>query len=431
MKELTEDIFRDEVAFFEFVKDTADDWQKKLLRCKKDRITIRCARQIGKTTTVAVIALFKALMFPKQEILLLAAYQRQSSHVFDMVCTFIQENQFIKAQVTQGPSAKKVTFANGSIIHCFPTGDAGKSVVGFSPNLIIFDESAFIKDEAFDNIEPSLQATNGTMILVGTPYTPQGYYFQKCIHSNDFYNFHVPFTKCPRIYTPTKIKSIEEMRKSGEISEFYYQTQYMAEFYDDVENLITEKQARGCIIEIDENQAVDGTKDYIMSVDFARFGSDETVYMIAERNLNKISVFSILATKKMPLTDAIGRIKDLYKIWRPSQIFIDATQLGAGANDVLVEEGFPIIPVTFTSKEKSELYKNLIWCLDNKKIGYPMNEKLISQMLNMKKKFDANANLQIITPAKHRDDHADALALICKGWNYQSDTGDDFFVKAF
>src|SRR5829696_8970800 len=93
MVELAEDIrlALDRVAFahkaFRFLPYGArpDPWQEDILRSPSKRLLLNCARQSGKTTVVAALALHKAIYKPKSLSLIFAPTQDQSTEFFKRV----------------------------------------------------------------------------------------------------------------------------------------------------------------------------------------------------------------------------------------------------------------------------------------------------------------------------------------------------------
>jgi hypothetical protein len=81
----------DRVAFahkaFRFLPygDRPDGWQEELLRSTSKRIILNCARQSGKTTAVAALALHTAIYRPRSFCLIYAPSQDQSTEFFKRV----------------------------------------------------------------------------------------------------------------------------------------------------------------------------------------------------------------------------------------------------------------------------------------------------------------------------------------------------------
>src|SRR5258708_16965225 len=62
-----------------------DPWQEKLLRSRSDRMLLLCARQSGKSTVTAAMALHEVLFREKTLALLLSPSLRQSQELFRKV----------------------------------------------------------------------------------------------------------------------------------------------------------------------------------------------------------------------------------------------------------------------------------------------------------------------------------------------------------
>jgi hypothetical protein len=56
-----------------------DPWQLQVLEARPKRLLLNCSRQAGKSTTVAILALGEAVMFPKTLVLMLSRSLRQST----------------------------------------------------------------------------------------------------------------------------------------------------------------------------------------------------------------------------------------------------------------------------------------------------------------------------------------------------------------
>ena len=143
-------------------------------------------------------------------------------------------------------------------------------------------------------------------------------------------------------------------------------------------------------------------------------------------------VIEAISTEKKPLTDAIGRVRRLHDQYKFTMIYCDETGLGGGAVDSMLEFGLPVYPITFTLSSKNDLYSNLKWMMENQKLSYSRNEKLIFQLTELQYKYSQNGFLMISHPDRGHDDFSDALALACfgcrdsKGFGYIGSVGDMF-----
>ena len=75
---------------------------------------------------------------------------------------------------------------------------------------------------------------------------------------------------------------------------------------------------------------------YILGLDLARHGKDESAFVVIEQAPFKqdLRVVYIDTTNDKPLTDAIGRVISLHSKFSFSKVYIDETGLGSGVVDV-------------------------------------------------------------------------------------------------
>jgi hypothetical protein len=71
----------DRAAFAREVGLKRDRWQEDLLRSTARRVLLNCARQIGKSTVVGLLAVHTALYEPSSLVLLLSPTLRQSQEL--------------------------------------------------------------------------------------------------------------------------------------------------------------------------------------------------------------------------------------------------------------------------------------------------------------------------------------------------------------
>src|SRR5665811_376596 len=68
--------------------DTLDEWQDKILNSDANRIILNCARQTGKSTIVALLALHHALSHPEAMIMIISNTWAQAAETFKKIVNF-------------------------------------------------------------------------------------------------------------------------------------------------------------------------------------------------------------------------------------------------------------------------------------------------------------------------------------------------------
>lgn len=403
-----------------FVKEVLNfhpfQYQKQVFLDDSNRMVLIWGRQIGKSVTIAAKAIREA-MSGKKTILLFAPTQRQSSLLFNKVVSFISGNILLSASVYR-MTQTLVEFVHGSQIHSLPAGK-GYTIRGFTADLIIIDEAAFLKDEAMTAIMPMLATTNGKMILMGTPFGKKGRFYEASISENYSKSHHTSY-ECPLISN----KFLEEEKER--MTEMEFKQEWLAEFIEEADTFFTrdilfgsrEKNYPGIVEDYELRKEIENDYDYYLGVDFARQGEDYSVFIVVglHRYSHKMKVSWMEETQKKRLTDAAGRIQILHNIFHFKRIFLDETGLGAGPTDVLIEKRLPCEPVTMTQQAKEELYFNLKKLMEDGTVMIPHHDKLIRELHNVVYEIRSNKHISFHHEGtKIKDDYADALSLGCFG----------------
>jgi len=181
------DIFGDMIdpaGFVERLWEVPFEWQKDALNPLWKRLMLNCARQSGKSTIVAGIALHKAKYKSNSLILIVSPSEKQSKETMKKVEDYIALDPDLKALKLPGDSAFEKKFRNGSRIVALPGTE--KSVRGYSkPDIILIDEAARVPDETYKAMRPMLTGNEeAQIILLSTPWNMTGF-------------FHAEWTKNP------------------------------------------------------------------------------------------------------------------------------------------------------------------------------------------------------------------------------------------
>lgn len=179
-----------------------DPWQDEFLNDATDRVLMLCARQMGKSTVVAALALQEAINHPGALILILAYNTAQAMEMFRKVMNFYNATSVPIRPVYQ--TLKNVEWANGSRIICVPGNeDAARSYS--APRLVIVDEAARVPDDAYEAVNPTRATSAGRLLCLSTPKGKRGWFYTA------FYGEHgqspdpswkrilVTADQCPRI----------------------------------------------------------------------------------------------------------------------------------------------------------------------------------------------------------------------------------------
>ncbi|MBT1279306.1 terminase large subunit [Thermoanaerobacter sp. CM-CNRG TB177] len=220
----------------EALKFNPDPWQEQALRWSGKRLLLNCSRQSGKSTTAAILALHRALFYPKSLILLVSPSLRQSSELFRKVQDLFKALPSEQQPELVEDNKLSLTMKNKSRIVSLP-GSEG-TIRGFSgAALIIEDEAARVPDDLYFAVRPMLAVSGGRLILMSTPFGKRGHFFKEWTEGGDTWErIKITAYDCPRI----SHEFLEEERRS--MGDWWFKQEYLCEFVETEDSVFTYDQ---------------------------------------------------------------------------------------------------------------------------------------------------------------------------------------------
>ncbi len=390
------------------------NYQKKFFTAcvKNKRVAAIWCRQSGKSTCVAMYALYMCFVNKNFSIMVVAPTQEQSREMYGKLRKVAEENDLIRFCL-KSSSQTELNFHNGSRIRALPCGPEGITIRGFTADIVIMEESGYIKDSIVSEVILPMIASRqsfGQVIKIGTPKGKNNF-FESCYgKETNYVVFHYDW----RIVVGENQISqefIDEQRRN--LTQMEFDTEYEAKFIEDSDAYFKQKLIDSCV----EDYGMEFThpkSEYVLGVDFARMGQDSSVFIVIEKNMKgKIFVNFIEETSHKLTTDAIGRVKILDEKYDFIRIYLDQTGLGAGPTDVLAEDlGVDKVEgMTFSIKSKQDLYSNLKKMMEQGRLKIPANRKLLYQLADLRYEVSGSGDLKIHHSERGFDDYPDALAL--------------------
>jgi len=393
-----------------YLNEEPFDYQKEFMDKDDDRKVFVSGRRVGKSRTAAWLALWKAVTFEQVEVLLTAKAQRQSMELFNQVQAEMRNSNIPSDQWGVVRSTRtEINFDNGSRIIALPVGRDGSNIRGYGgpENMIIVDEAAFIDDAIFQQVLlPMMAVGGGTFILLSTPFGKKGFLYEK---SNDekWYTQQVPTSANPLISD----EFIREQKENLTVMQF--KQEILGQFEENADSFFQRDELMACTEEVVSKE---DSVTYL-GVDLASTGGDESVYVCLDDTGN---VFDIEHTSEKPMTDAMGRIRELDSYYDFSQIMVDSTSLGQGTVDQVKEGlGQKVSGFKFTNEKKQDLYNTLKNEIQKENVTIPYipgkndqpGNKLVNQCLDLEFSFTSSGKMRIEHPPGGHDDFSDAFAL--------------------
>jgi len=339
-----------------------DKWQEEVMRTPGN-ICLRSGRQVGKSTIISIKAAEYAVANPKKTILMIAAVERQAYLLFEKTLAYLADNY--KNKVKRGrwrPTKSKVMLTNGSVIYCLPTGLTGYGIRGYTIDVLIADEAAFIPEEVWTAVTPMLAITKGKIILLSTPHGKEGYYY-RCFSDPAFKAFHVSSEDCPR-------KSQEFLdREKARMSKVQYAQEYLGEFIDELRQFFSTALIKK-VMSLN-GFASSSQGDNFLGVDVARMGGDQTVLFSVSKNGDRLKQIDMDISTESRITETILRIKKADQKYNYKKIYIDDGGMGVGVFDPLL--------IDVQTRRKVEAINNASRSIDNE--DPPRRKKILKEDL--------------------------------------------------
>ena len=371
-----------------------DKWQQAVLDTDGN-ISIRSGRQVGKSEVIAAKSCNFALTHPKTTTLIIAASQRQSSLIFekvrgniDLLCMKGKELYLEK------PTLTRILLKNGSRIYSLPAGRTGYFIRGFTIDVLIADEAAYIPETVWNAVIPMIAVSKkqrglGYIILLSTPFGKGGYFYNS-FTDPDFKQFHVSSEDCIRIPKDFLKKEKERMTKQQ------YRQEYQGEFTDEWNQFFPTDLIRKSMtfIEWGKDKDFNTRADYYLGVDIARYGGDENAFVVCELHNKKLKIVKTFTTDRISTTDTIGRIIKIDQIFGFKRIFLDDAGVGGSVTDVLKDQlGRRVIGLNNASKRiqvqgeekkkgilKEDLYSNALMLMETGRLELISNLRLLKSL---------------------------------------------------
>lgn len=374
----------------------------------KNRIIGVWSRQIGKSTTIAIYILWHTIVNDESNILIISPTQEQSNLLFQKIRMFAESHPYIKSKIVR-ITTEYLELNNKSFIKSLPTGAFGTTIRGHTANVIVLEESGFIKDSIVDEVIIPMGAAQKDLkiIQIGTPSGKNHFY--RAAYEDKRYILHKYNYEYGIQANLISSEFIEEQREN--LTSLEFNAEYNAEFIEDSDAYFPQELIQSCLEDIPESFQSNPDAEYYLGVDFARLGQDSSVFIVIEKT-DLLRVVKIIETQQKTLTDAIGRIKALNGIFRFKKIILDETGLGAGPTDVLKEQlKSVIVPITFTLKSKQDIYSNLKIQMEKRRLKFPNHKKLIFQLSDLRYEFTSTGDMKIHHSERGHDDFTDSLSL--------------------
>lgn len=375
-------------------------------------------RQVGKSRTAAWIGLHRAVTHADETVLITADAQRQAGELFAQIQSEMSNAGMSNDQWGVDRDTQTIIeFDNGSRILCLPTGRNGNKIRGYTADMVIVDEAAFVEDEIIEDvIEPMLFVNDGHLVLTSTPWGTSGYFYKNATKWSTDPDAYSTWDKetggISSGQNPLISDDEVEQYKEGK-TEMQIKQEVLGNFIDAAETFFPPELIRECMVTSVERE----TDAVYLGADLADAGDDETVLVLVDGNGN---VFDI-ESHDISVTKSRKRIETLDAHYDFESIVVDETGIGAGPVQMLERTiGRKVGSEKLTTQKKQSMYQTLKAEMESGNVRFEHDEKMRTQLEEIVPNRTKNGNLSLHARTGH-DDHPDALSLAV--WALPDTTG--------
>ena len=378
------------------------------------------------------------------------SFNRMKTRMFSKSAELVMNDPDIMVNFDTN-NGQNIALSNGTVITTMSASE-GSNIEGKSYHLIIVDEAQDVGNFKYSkSISPMGAFYNATKILIGTPSTSKGFFYQSIERNKREYeakrgrrNHYEYNWEVVVKYNPKYGKYIEgEKARIGEDSDEFqmsYNLKWVLErgmFVDPVKF-----EALG-----DVNRGFEHTnwKDtHVAGIDLGK-SSDSTVITIAKVDFNSpilveksedmnVPDFIVYKTEITNWVEILGddweaqyyQIMDVLKNYNMHRLVIDATAVGSPIADRLSANlSYEVIPYVFGTQSKSHLYKHYDAEIKSERLSYPASpevqetreyRKFSKQHIDLQKGYSGQYLVVSHPPERGaHDDFPDSTALAVWG----------------
>ena len=386
-------------------------YQAELLEDNQKRIVACMGRQTGKTTTIAMKAIYFTYTNPDVTVLITAPSLRQSMIMFDRIATFVYSSARLRNKVVRA-TRTLIHFENGSRIIALPCSE--NLLRGYTANMVICDEASWIPEEVITQVLfPMLTTTQGYAIFLSTPWD-KNHFFYRAFVNPDYKVHKVKSEQCPLV---TK-EFLEEMKAN--MTYEAYLMEYEAEFVEALNSYFPQDLIRKCVelaqkVETELYGSLEApfrSGDHYAGVDLGKLQDYSVITVLKRENDILKLIYLYQFPLETPYSQVIGHLVRANQKIRFRKVLVDQTGVGEPVLEEIRNQGLSNVEgLKFTIQTKEELLSNLKIAMEQNRLAIPYHRQLCQQINEQQYAYSKSGHLQFSHPANSHDDMLWALAL--------------------
>lgn len=386
-------------------------WQQKVfLGLKnnwKDSIhVVKSRRQCGKSILAELIGMFYCIQQKNFRCYIIEPTFNQADKVMNEVWKMCKGQPFY---YKKNDVKRQLLFKNGAEMRLFSAEQGVDALQGYTCELLIIDEAAYLSEDIIDAIFPYVNTTKGPIIMFSTPRTKSGQFYNyysmgMSPELNNIYSYDWATEDVSELLSPAKL---ELYRKTVDPLKFktYYLGQFLdneSDFFGDFSQCVKDKPTMSMCIE-----------PVVFGIDWAgATGGDYTAISIIglSGQLYNIKYFNDKDPKQ-----TIAEILRLVAQYKPKKVTVETNSIGniyfGLLRDKLKTINVPLVGFYTDNTSKDKIISKLQVAFQTNAIKIYTDYELMDELQYYELTYSKTGKRVFNAKAGHHDDLIMSLAI--------------------
>lgn len=340
-------------------------------------VTVKSRRQAGKSLLAENVLLYYAINHSKSKNALVSPTYNQAKKVYTDILKAIEPTGIVRGR---NASELIIKLTNGSQI-TFHSAAQKEALRGYTvTGILIVDEAAYLEDDVWYIIQPWLNAHNAVCMLISSPFTRQGFFYQYYCNglngvknystidwSDSIYEEDMQFT-----LSQSKIEELRSVMPSNQ-----FRSEILGEWLDD--NGLVFTNFRNLTI---PKREVNSTDRLYFGIDWSSgTGNDDTVITALNQHGEQLILECF---NSMNTTETVNRIVEILKRYekQTKAIVSETNSIGKQFTELVQQQirTKKITPFTTTNQSKNGIITMLQLAFEQGKIRIIDDRKQLSEL---------------------------------------------------
>lgn len=384
-------------------------WQQKVfLGLKnhwKDSIhVVKSRRQCGKSLLAELVGMFYCIQNKNFRCYIIEPTFNQADKVLVEIWKMCKGQPFY---YKKNDIKRQLLFRNGAEIRLFSAEQGVDALQGYTCELLIIDEAAYISEDIIDAVMPYVNTTKGPIVMFSTPRTKSGQFYNyysmgMSPELNNIYSYDWALEDVSELLSPAKL---ELYRKTVDSLKFknYYLGEFLnneSDFFGDFSQCVKDKP-HTCI------------EPVVFGIDWAgATGGDYTAISIIGMSgqLYDIKYFNDKDPKQ-----TIAEILRLVAQYKPKKVTVETNSIGniyfGLLRDELKMRNIPLVGFYTDNNSKDKIISKLQVAFQNTKILIYTDYELMDELQYYELTYSKTGKRVFNAKAGHHDDLLMSLAI--------------------